>query len=70
MRTDSALVIHLVEARSERAGGGTRGPASGVSAGALERGFLQVTAHQREAYLGSSHIFAQPAEDLACEQPQ
>jgi len=47
-----------------------RGPASGVSAGALLRGFLQVTAHQREAYFGSSHIFPQPAEVLACEQPQ
>jgi|SRR6516164_8299287 hypothetical protein len=61
---------YRVEARSERAGWGTRGPASGVSAGALLRGFLQLTAHQREAYFGISHIFAQPAEVLACEQLQ
>jgi len=36
----------------------------------LERGFLQVTAHHREAYFGNSHIFAQPTEVWACEQPQ
>jgi hypothetical protein len=29
------------------------------------RGFLQVTAQWREAYLGSSHIFPHPAEVFA-----
>ena len=34
------------------------------------RGLVQVTAHQREAYLGSSHILAQPAEVLDWAQLQ
>jgi hypothetical protein len=38
------------------------GPASGVSTGTFARGLAQVTAHQREAYLGNSHILPQPAE--------
>jgi hypothetical protein len=33
-------------------------------------GFAQVTAHQREAYLGSSHILVQPADVFDCTQPQ
>jgi hypothetical protein len=33
-------------------------------------GFAQVTAHQREAYLGSSHILLQPADVFDWAQPQ
>ena len=47
-----------------------RGPAPGFSAGALLRGFAQLTAHQRDAYFGSSHIRAQPAELLELAQAQ
>ena len=57
-------------ARSARAGLGRRGPAPGVSAGGLARGFVHVTAHHREAYFGNSHIFEQPAEVLDIAQPQ
>jgi hypothetical protein len=34
------------------------------------RGFEQLTAHQRDAYFGNSHILAQPAEVLECVHPQ
>ncbi len=34
------------------------------------RGFVQLTAHQREAYLGNSHILTQPADVFDCAQPQ
>ena len=33
-------------------------------------GLVQVTAHQRVAYLGNSHILVQPAEVFDCAQPQ
>ena len=33
-------------------------------------GFAQVTAHQREAYLGNSHILLQPTEVFDWAQPQ
>jgi hypothetical protein len=33
-------------------------------------GFVQVTAHHREAYWGNSHILAQPAEVFDCAHPQ
>jgi len=53
-----------------RAGLGRRGPAPGFSAGAFARGFVQVTAHHRVAYFGSSHIFEQPTEVFDIAQPQ
>ena len=46
------------------------GPASGVSVGVFTRGLVQVTAHQRDAYFGRSHIFPQPAEVFDRAQPQ
>jgi hypothetical protein len=47
-----------------------RGPAPGFSLGELILGLAQLTAHQRVAYFGNSHIFPQPAEVLDCAQPQ
>ena len=47
-----------------------RGPAPGFSAGVVTRGFEQVTAHRRVAYLGSSHILPQPPAVFDAPQPQ
>lgn len=57
-------------ARSARPGCGNLGPAPDFSVGVVRCGFAQVTAHQREAYLGNSHILAQPAEVFDWAQPQ
>jgi hypothetical protein len=57
-------------ALSARGGRGLCGPAPGFSVGEFARGFLQLTAHHREANFGISHIFTQPAAVLECGQPQ
>jgi hypothetical protein len=31
---------------------------------------VQLTAHQRDAYFGNSHILVQPAEIFDCAHPQ
>ncbi len=58
------------DARSAFGVCGKCGPAPGVSAGVFVLGFAQLTAHHREAYFGSSHIFPHPAEVFDCAHPQ
>jgi hypothetical protein len=61
------LEVQYNLACSARSGCGNLGLAPGLSTGVFRRGRLQLVAHQREAYLGVSHILAHPpwAFDIA-----